>query len=174
MTKALLLLDVTHATVRSEGSFSSTMQGVDFPKLRERLAGLVKVAREAGIVLVWVVPGEGFISRYRTPEPIDTVPDPDVGTPADAELVVHKAEIGGFENSDLDGILRSRGVTHVILAGVATQYVIALTAREAASLGYKVTVLEDACADLTPEAHSETIEALRDVATISTTSASWA
>lgn len=171
MTKALLLLDLTHATVRSEGSFSSTMRGVDFSRLRERLAGLVKAARTAGTMLVWVVPGEAFISRYRAPEPSDTVPDADIGTPAGSEPIVHKAEIGAFENSNLDGILRSKGVTHVVLAGVATQYVVALTAREAVALGYKVTVLEDGCADLTPETHAETIEGLRDIATITTVSA---
>ena len=55
-----------------------------------------------------------------------------------------------FENdhstpTGLDGYLRSRGVTSVTLAGLATDFCVAYSAIDAAGLGYKVTVLEGAC-----------------------------
>ncbi len=45
----------------------------------------------------------------------------------------------------LDGYLRSRGVASVTLVGLATDFCVAYSALDAARLGYKVTVLEQAC-----------------------------
>ncbi|MGL6208976.1 MAG: bifunctional nicotinamidase/pyrazinamidase [Paracoccaceae bacterium] len=55
-----------------------------------------------------------------------------------------------FENdrttvTGLDGYLRGRGVTEVVLAGLATDYCVAYSALDAAGLGYGVTVRLDAC-----------------------------
>lgn len=55
-----------------------------------------------------------------------------------------------FENdrttaTGLDGYLRSRGVTDVVLAGLATDYCVAFSALDAARLGYGVTVRLEAC-----------------------------
>ncbi len=55
-----------------------------------------------------------------------------------------------FENDQttptgLEGYLRSRGVTHVVLAGLATDYCVAYSALDAARLGFGVTVVQDGC-----------------------------
>jgi nicotinamidase/pyrazinamidase len=55
-----------------------------------------------------------------------------------------------FENdrttvTGLDGYLRSRGVTAITLVGLATDYCVAYSALDAARLGFRATVLEDAC-----------------------------
>ncbi len=55
-----------------------------------------------------------------------------------------------FENdhatpTGLDGYLRSRGATHLTLAGLATDFCVAYSAVDAARLGFSVTVLEGAC-----------------------------
>jgi nicotinamidase/pyrazinamidase len=55
-----------------------------------------------------------------------------------------------FENdratpTGLDGYLRSRGVAAVTLAGLATDFCVAYSALDAARLGYRVTVVMDAC-----------------------------
>ncbi len=55
-----------------------------------------------------------------------------------------------FENdhvtpTGLDGYLRSRGVTSVTLAGLATDFCVAYSAIDAARLGFAATVLEGAC-----------------------------
>lgn len=55
-----------------------------------------------------------------------------------------------FENdhttpTGLDGYLRSRGATHLTLAGLATDFCVAYSAVDAARLGFAVTVLEGAC-----------------------------
>lgn len=45
----------------------------------------------------------------------------------------------------LDGYLRARGVTDLVLVGLATDYCVAFSALDAAGLGYAVTVRLDAC-----------------------------
>jgi nicotinamidase/pyrazinamidase len=74
-----------------------------------------------------------------------------------AELVVRKgfrpsidSYSAFFENdrqtpTGLAGYLRERGLTHVTLAGLATDYCVASSALDAARLGLDVTVLLDAC-----------------------------
>lgn len=41
--------------------------------------------------------------------------------------------------------LKARGVTHVYIAGIATDYCVRFTAMDALQLGFKTTVIEDAC-----------------------------
>ncbi|PVH28176.1 bifunctional nicotinamidase/pyrazinamidase [Pararhodobacter oceanensis] len=55
-----------------------------------------------------------------------------------------------FENdhvtpTGLEGYLRSRGVTDLVLTGIATDFCVAYSAIDAARLGFKVTVLQEAC-----------------------------
>jgi nicotinamidase/pyrazinamidase len=55
-----------------------------------------------------------------------------------------------FENdhrtpTGLDGWLRSRGVTRVFLAGLATDFCVAWSAEDAVRLGFDVVVIQDAC-----------------------------
>lgn len=45
----------------------------------------------------------------------------------------------------LDGYLRARGVTSVTLVGLALDYCVAYSAIDAARLGFRATVLQDAC-----------------------------
>lgn len=55
-----------------------------------------------------------------------------------------------FENdhetpTGLEGYLRSRGVTKLVMAGLATDFCVRFSAVDAAKLGFAVTVVEDAC-----------------------------
>lgn len=67
-------------------------------------------------------------------------------TPAAADFVVVKRARGAFHNTELDGLLRQLGVTHIMLGGVATNLGVESTARSAFDLGYRVTFLHECCA----------------------------
>jgi nicotinamidase-related amidase len=67
--------------------------------------------------------------------------------------VVLKKRVSAFTGSDLDLVLRSRGITDLVLAGLATSGVVLSTLREAADRDYRLTVLADACADRDDEVH---------------------
>lgn len=60
--------------------------------------------------------------------------------------------------SDLDVVLRSLDVTHLVLTGIATSGVVLSTLRQAADLDYGLTVLADGCAGADPEVHRVLLE----------------
>ncbi len=45
----------------------------------------------------------------------------------------------------LDGYLTARGITHVYLCGLATDFCVAWSAQDAVSYGFTTTIIEDAC-----------------------------
>ncbi|MFS2295411.1 MAG: cysteine hydrolase [Actinomadura sp.] len=77
--------------------------------------------------------------------------------PREGDWIVTNPKVSGFASSDLDERLRSAGVDTVVLFGVATNISVESTGRSAGDLGYRVVIVEDACAAATPEAHEATI-----------------
>jgi nicotinamidase-related amidase len=58
----------------------------------------------------------------------------------------------------LDAYLRQRGVTEILLVGIATSIGVESTARSAYDLGYNVALVVDAMTDRDAEAHRNSIE----------------
>ena len=83
-----------------------------------------------------------------------------------------KRGISAFANSDLDAVLRSANIQHLVLAGVATRFVVEGTARDAFEFGYRFTVLEDCCASSSSEMHEAAINFMSMFGEI-TTSNTW-
>jgi len=67
--------------------------------------------------------------------------------PQDGDITVIKRRVSAFTGSDLEVILRSAGMEHLILTGLATSGVVLATLIEAADKDYRLTVLSDCCAD---------------------------
>jgi nicotinamidase-related amidase len=89
--------------------------------------------------------------------------------PQEGESVVTKRSVSAFAGSDLANLLVASGITTLLLAGVATNFVVEGTAREAVDRGYSVFVVGDCCASLSQEAHDSSLNtALPFLATITT------
>jgi nicotinamidase-related amidase len=73
--------------------------------------------------------------------------------PQEGDIVVRKTRVGAFSTTDLDGELRHRGITSLILSGISTSGVVLSTVRDAADRDYQLVVLSDACADRDRDAH---------------------
>lgn len=74
--------------------------------------------------------------------------------PKQEDIIVSKKRVSAFVGSDLEVILRSMQINHLVLCGIATSGVVLSTLREAADKDYQLTVLADCCADGDPEVHT--------------------
>jgi nicotinamidase-related amidase len=86
----------------------------------------------------------------------DAIVDDLAGHPED--LVVTKRNWGAFYGTDLDLQLRRRGVTQLVLGGIATAFGVESTARAAHEHGYHVTLAVDAMTDRSAESHRNSLE----------------
>ena len=66
--------------------------------------------------------------------------------PRSGEPIIDKPGKGGFYATDLDQILRQRGIRNLIFAGVTTDCCVYTTLRGANDRGYECLLLEDCCA----------------------------
>lgn len=73
--------------------------------------------------------------------------------PQPDDILITKRTWGAFANTDLEAQLKARGVTQVVLAGVATGTGVEATARQAYEAGFNVTLATDAMTDVRLEAH---------------------
>lgn len=74
---------------------------------------------------------------------------------ADLEIVKHRHS--GFVRTDLDDVLRARGIRSVVFAGGVTNVCVEGTAREAADRDYYVVVLRDGTAAVRDDLHQMTL-----------------
>jgi nicotinamidase-related amidase len=74
--------------------------------------------------------------------------------PEGDEIIVTKRRASAFTGSDLEVVLRSAEIDHLVLCGIMTSGVVLSTVREAADRDYRLTVLADRCADPDPEVHA--------------------
>jgi nicotinamidase-related amidase len=95
------------------------------------------------------------IRQYRSPAqetPVAALIHPAVA-PQPSDIIVTKRRISAFTGSDLDLVLRSQGIKHLVLSGISTSGVVLSTVREAADKDYMLTVLSDCCAEGDEEVH---------------------
>lgn len=131
------------------------------------LIELLPRARAAGVLVVFVrtafrvnradlPPGSALFTGFF--ETGDIFHEGAAGTAIDLpmqpeDVVVLKRRASAFAGTDLDLLLRIRGVDAIAIAGVATSAMVAATCYDAADRGFRTTVLRDACADADPLVH---------------------
>ena len=71
--------------------------------------------------------------------------------PIEGEPVIDKPGKGAFYATDMDAVLRSRGISTLIVCGVTTEVCVHTTVREANDRGFECAVLEDCVGSYFPE-----------------------
>lgn len=102
--------------------------------------------------VVFVHVNELFSTRTDQPLPPIVLSDdfdafPPELSPAHGDLVVTKHGPDAFYGTDLDVLLRRRGITNIVLGGVSASRGVESTARSAQVRAYNVTFAKDAMAD---------------------------
>ena len=82
------------------------------------------------------------------------------------EIVVMTNCNSGFRRTDLKAVLNERGVSRVNVMGLATQFSVEHTVRDAADIGYRVRLLADCCASGDMEAHRASLRTLTMLADV--------
>jgi nicotinamidase-related amidase len=73
--------------------------------------------------------------------------------PLATEPVIDKPGKGAFYQTDLELMLRNRGIDTLFVCGVTTEVCVNTTVREANDRGFRCIVLSDCCASYFPEFH---------------------
>jgi nicotinamidase-related amidase len=79
--------------------------------------------------------------------------------PKEGETVVEKNFPNAFRNTQLKEILEKHQIKQLVVAGMMTHMCVDASVRQAADLGYKVTLLADACATRAQSYGGETVPA---------------
>jgi nicotinamidase-related amidase len=157
---ALLLMDLQNAILERVGND---------PVYLSRVQKVLAAARQAKMTIIYVVvkfrpdfpevsPRNKSFSMIKSGGFPITEGDPATEitpslAPQPGEIVVTKRRVGAFSGSDLEVVLRSQGIEHLVLTGLATSGVVLSTLRLAADLDYKITVIADCCGDRDEEVH---------------------
>jgi len=181
---ALLALDFQHDIVSRDGKFGSHGLGevVDAMGAIPSAARALGAAREAGLHVahagVSAADGQslnmtaglfaGIVGLGAVRPGSEGVEFVDEMAPRPDEYVAMKATVSALAGTGLDSHLRTSGIRHLVLVGVATNMVVEGTTRQAVDMGYQVTILGDGCASFSVELHGFALGVLENLATIST------
>lgn len=160
---ALVVIDLQNGVTALPGEphatpdvIAKTVELADAFRKRNLLVVLVRVSISADGA-DWV-PGRTEQPRRsagQAPPGADQIVDQLAGHAED--IIVTKRNWGAFHGTDLDLHLRRRGITQIVLTGVATSIGVESTARAAFEHGYHVTLATDAMTDLSADAHENSL-----------------
>ena len=160
---ALVLIDLQQSNVARELAPHSSQQVV------AHSAQLAEAMRQRGGTVVYVrvlikellpLSADVALSRPASAPPLpenatDLVPEAGC---QEGDIVIAKRQWGAFQGTDLEQQLRRRGITTLVLAGIATNFGIESTARAATDLGYAVVFADDAMSSLRADLHEFSIK----------------
>ena len=164
-TTALVLIDV------QTGTLAMPLAPHPAETIVRNAARLARHFAKVGatVILVRVAFSEGYVDRPNRPTDVPMA-TPAGGPPPGwsdlapelaaikADLVITKRQWSAFYGTELDLQLRRRGIVSVVIGGIATNFGVESTARDAWQNNYAVVIAEDATSSVSEEHHRFAIE----------------
>lgn len=115
-------------------------------KLRGKLEAGIGDSGPMGRILVRGEYGHGIVDELK---------------PMSGEPIVDKPGKGAFHATDLDSLLRNRGIKQLVFCGVTTEVCVNTSVREANDRGYDCLVLEDCVGSYFPEFQTASLNMIK-------------
>jgi ureidoacrylate peracid hydrolase len=175
-TTAVVLIEYQNDFTSDGGVLHGAVAGVmDSTGMLDNTRALVDAARDAGAtvmhapimfaegyneisshpygILKGVVDGKAFVKGSWGAAIVDDL------TPADGDIVIEgKRGLDTFASTNLDFILRSKGITTIALGGFLTNCCVESTMRTGYENGYQVITLSDCLAATSAEEHDNALK----------------
>lgn len=160
---ALVLIDLQHGILAMPRAPYDSATVVSSAKV------LAARCREAGGFVVQVHVGWSADRKDAPAQAVDQpAPVPPGGLPANwsefvegvvqpGDHVILKRHWGAFYGTDLELQLRRRGIDTLVIGGVATNFGVESTARQAWEMGFNVVIAEDACSSTSAAMHEMSV-----------------
>jgi ureidoacrylate peracid hydrolase len=160
-------LDST-ALEQEYGAYLSRLEGTAIPNLQR----LIRACRGAGVEVVYTTiealtrdgrdRGLDYkITGFLVPKGSWDGQVIDAIRPGEDEIVLPKSASSVFNATHIEYILRNLGVSQLAIAGVYTDQCVESAVRDACDRGFLVTLVPDACATKSDEAHEASLRAIK-------------
>jgi ureidoacrylate peracid hydrolase len=173
---ALLVVDVQNDFVSPQGSAGKRGDDVSASlAMVPNLIRLIDAGRRVGLTIVYVktthsewTDTPSWMYRSSQKSGLSTCREGTWGaefyqgiSPSSSERVVIKHRYSAFINTDLNTVLKARGIQSVLVCGVATNVCVETTTRDAYMFDYYVTLIDDCSAAYEAKLHLATLENVR-------------
>jgi nicotinamidase-related amidase len=139
MSKALVIIDVQ----------KGMWENPDYPPyddkgVLERIAALITKARAAGAPVMYVQHHNVDEPRHPFKPGLPGYPFHDAIAPKAGDDVTVKHKSSAFHGTDFDTKLKTRGIDHLVIAGMQSEFCVNSAIRGAYERDYKITLVSDA------------------------------
>lgn len=174
---AVLVVDMQNDFC-AEGGYIHKTRNADMsenPALAERISALVESGRASGTSIVWIQ--ANYEPRFLSPQAIIKREERQPGlvccaggswgweffkvAPHPDDILIEKHSFSAFFGTELDRLLRFRGIKTLIMTGVATNTCVESTLRDGFFLGYYIVLVEDCCNSAAQHLHKSTLDNVR-------------
>jgi ureidoacrylate peracid hydrolase len=154
---ALVIVDMQNVFAgRGETVYLPEQKISEVTRAIEQTRRLADASRTAGVTVIYVImtkeperKGKGLIKGIQDIKIVDEL------EPLPGDVIIEKSSYSGFRGTSLDEFLRSRGISHLIFAGTATNVCVESTVRDSYFLNYWPILVSDATSNAGPAATQE-------------------